>query len=773
MAQRGPSSPRRLVPTGLRARLLWLVCLAVVPSLGLTLYTAYEGRRAAAEDLQANLLRMTQLVSGDHRSLVEGVHHLLIGLAQLREVRDRDPACNPIVAELQQHDPMYANLGAASPDGTLFCSAVSGKGRVSVRDQTYFTRAVQTRDFAAGEYQVGRGGGKPTINFAYPVIDQHGQLRAVLLAAVDLTWLSHLLERPTWPAGAVVTVFDANGTILARHPDGARWVGLAGQDEPAFRAIRAGRPEGTLEEPGPDGSPQLVAFASLGGVAPLSPVYYALSLSKAAAFEGIDRALQFNLAALAMVALLGLLAAWGIGEISVLRRVRALVVTARRLASGDLAARSGLPYGGELGELAGAVDEMAATLAAREAEAARAQAEILRQREALHQTEKTAGLGSLLASVAHELNNPLSVVLGRARLLRQLAGSGPMAPHAEKIDHAAERCARIVRNFLALARRHAPAGQLTGLNRVVGEALDLAADALRVDGVEVSLEVDSELPLTWADPYQLRQMVTNLVARAQHAMKEAPLPRRLRLRTSHDADRIVLEIADTGPAMAPELLARVFDPFFTAKSPSDDVNLGLALCRGIVESHRGTIQVESAPGEGTRFVVALPIGSPAGSPVTADPAGPPIRCRRVLLVEDEPDVSAILVDLLRLDGHMVEAVGNGLTAVERLVRHDYDLVLCDMQPLDLTGAGLYREATERRPELRSRFVFLTEDVVSADMAAFLGETGAPTIAKPFDVADVRRVIQRVLGSGARRPGWSDAEARPVLPPPAAASAAVR
>jgi signal transduction histidine kinase/FixJ family two-component response regulator len=758
------SSPKLPATSGLRARLLFLVTLAVVPSLGLILYTAWEARQLAAADLQQHLLRLVRVVSTDHQSLVEGTRHLLIGLAQLREIRDREPACTPIVAELQRQDPTYANLGAVAPDGTLFCSAVPAPGRINVKDRLYFLRAVETRGFVAGEYQVGRATGKPTINFAYPVYDQRNQLHAVLFAAVDLAWLDLLSARATWPAGAVVSVLDQNGTILARYPDPGRWVGQSARGEPAFQAIQPGQGEGTFETPGTDGKPELVAFASLGGATPMSPVYYVLSISKTAAFANIDRTLARNLGALALVVLLGLAGAWGIGELFVVKRVRRIVGTTRRLASGDLAARTGLSYGGELGELAGAVDDMAVRLETRDAEAARAQAEILRQREALYQAEKVAGMGSLLAGVAHELNNPLSVVLGRAQLLRQLAGPGPMAPHVEKIEHAAERCARIVRNFLALARRGAPERQLTQINAVIGDAVELIGYSLRCDNVEVTLELAPDLPMLWADVHQLQQMVINLVTNAHHALREAPLPRRLTLATRHDAGLVTIEIADTGPGIAPELQARIFDPFFTTKPVGEGTGLGLPLCQGIVESHNGTIRFESAPGAGARFIVTLPIGAPQVSRVPDGPPGPVVRCKRVLIVDDEPDVAETLTDLLRLDGHIVESAGTGLAALERLAGTDYDLVLSDMRMPDLTGAGLYREVERLRPELLSRFVFLTGDTLSAGTAAFLEGTGAPTIMKPFDVADVRRVIQRLLGAGNGRhePDEAAAVATPEL-----------
>jgi signal transduction histidine kinase/CheY-like chemotaxis protein len=727
--------------------LLLLVFFAVVPSFGLILYTAWEARRAAALELQAELLRSARLVSTHHERLVEGVRHLLVGLAQLREVLEGDgPACSAIMADLLHEDPAYANLAAVAPDGRVFCSALPVPASLSVSDRAYFRRALETRRFVAGDYQIGRATMKPTINFAYPVY-RGAELRAILVAAVDLAWLNHVSARATWPAGSTVTVFDGNGTVLARHGDPLRQVGTSAAAEPSYRALHAGGGEGTFEAAGLDGRRKLFAFASLGGIPESSPVYCVVGIPKAAAFAGIDRTLRFNLLALALVTAAGLAAACIIGELTVLKHARGLVAATRRIAAGDLAVRTNLSRAGELGELAAAFDDMAERLEARAAEAARAQAEILQQREALYQTEKIAGMGSLLAGVAHELSNPLSVVLGRAGLLRQLAGSGPIASQADKIADAAERCARIMRNFLGLARHQPPERQPTQLNDVVKNAVELVAYPLRVDAVEVVLELTPELPVLLADPHQLHQVVVNLVTNAHYAMREAAPPRRLTVTTRLDPERVVLEIVDTGPGIAPELHARIFEPFFTTKPAGQGTGLGLSLCQGILESHDGEICVQSALGRGTRFVVTLPARSAAASGGYPPPARelPTVRCKRVLVVDDEAEVAATLADLLRLDGHLVDTACNGLAAIDKLAGQDFDLIVSDVRMPDLDGAGLYRAVQDRRPHLLSRFVFVTGDALSADTAVMLARTGAPTITKPFDMREVRGVIQHVLG----------------------------
>jgi signal transduction histidine kinase/CheY-like chemotaxis protein len=486
-----------------------------------------------------------------------------------------------------------------------------------------------------------------------------------------------------------------------------------------------------------------------------------IGIPKEVAFADVNRILARNLAGLGLVAVLALAAAWFGGDLFVLRRVRALLRATKRLGAGDLGARTGLTYGqGELDQLARAFDEMAESLEQRDAQLRAAEAdrraneeEIGRQREALLQREKLAAMGELLAGVAHELNNPLSVVTGQAALLRQIAGEGPLAVRAEKISQAAERCARIVKNFLALARQRPPERQRVQLNRVIREAVELVAYPLKVDNVEVSFDLSDDLPVLWADPYQLQQVVVNLITNAHHAMRETPPPRRLTLTSRFDPDqgRVSLEVADTGPGISPAIRDRIFEPFFTTKPSGQGTGLGLSLCQGIVEGHGGSIGVESEASKGAAFRIELPVGAvpAAEAEVRAGEEIQPIAGKAILVVDDEPEVAGVLTDLLSADGHQVETAANGMIAIDKLRERSYDLIVSDLKMPELDGPGLYLEVKRRHPDLIRRFVFVTGDILGPETRAFLDETGAPNLSKPFAFEMVRRVIQQVLQSPQR------------------------
>ena len=360
----------------------------------------------------------------------------------------------------------------------------------------------------------------------------------------------------------------------------------------------------------------------------------------------------------------------------------------------------------------------------------------------LHHSEKLATMSELLAGVAHELNNPLSVVIGHTAILAR-ATDAVVVARAEKIGRAAERCGRIVKNFLALARQYPPERTSVSLNQVVRDALEVLAYPLRVDDVEVAAELADDLPLLAADSHQLQQVAVNLVTNAHQAMRSRNGARRLSLRSGVGPDGFVwLEVNDTGPGFPPEVQARLFEPFFTTKPVGQGTGLGLSICKGIVEAHGGRIILDGGLGRGATFRIELPLGgavtAPAGS--NQEPVGPP---RRILVVDDEVEVGNVMSELLRRDGHEVDTAVNGLEALARLRTRSYDVVVSDIRMPQLDGVGLWTAVERENPALAARFVFFTGDTLSSATTEFLARVGAPNLRKPFTLSDIRVAIARV------------------------------
>ncbi|MBD2108619.1 ATP-binding protein [Nodosilinea sp. FACHB-13] len=343
-----------------------LVLLAVVPALGLILYTAAVQRRTAAVEAQENLLRLTKFAAAHQRQTSEGARQLLIALSQMPDLREGDAeACNQLLANLLRQYRAYAGLAVANRQGYTICSTPA-ESPLYVGDRQYFQLARDTRDFAIGNYQVGRITKQADLSFGYPVLDDAGQVQAVVIAALDLAWLNQLATAVDLPKEAVMTVTDRNGTVLVRYPVSPSWVGVSLPDSPMTQIMLA-QQEGTAVARGLDGVERLYGFTTLGDSPADQAVHIRIGVPKSLVVAESNRLLLQNLLALAGVTALALAAAWIGGDVFLTRKVKSLVKTAHQLRGGNLGTRTELSdQFGELGQLAQAFDEMAAALEARE-----------------------------------------------------------------------------------------------------------------------------------------------------------------------------------------------------------------------------------------------------------------------------------------------------------------------------------------------------------------------------------------------------------------------
>jgi two-component system NtrC family sensor kinase len=372
----------------------------------------------------------------------------------------------------------------------------------------------------------------------------------------------------------------------------------------------------------------------------------------------------------------------------------------------------------------------------------RAAEELVRQREALHQREKLAALGSLLAGVAHELNNPLSVVVARAVLLEE-RGDVATQTAALKIRTAAERCARIVRTFLAMARQQRPERGPVAVNEVIAAALDITGYAVRTSSIDVALDLASDIPPIQADADQLHQVLLNLIINAQQSLQDHTLPRRLRVESRFDraSDSVRIVVADNGPGIPEELRARVFEPYFTTKPTGVGTGVGLAVSLGIIEAHGGALAVDCPNGGGAVFTITLPVGcttSDKEAPKLAEPSEP--TRRSVLVIDDEPEIRDALFEILTDARHRVVTASSGREALERIAAERYDAILTDIRMPDLDGRALYLEIQRRWPIQAGRVVFVTGDTLASTLREFVSSSGRPVIEKPFLPNEVRRVV---------------------------------
>jgi len=366
----------------------------------------------------------------------------------------------------------------------------------------------------------------------------------------------------------------------------------------------------------------------------------------------------------------------------------------------------------------------------------------------LLQAEKMTALGELVAGVAHEVNNPLASIMG----YNQLALTRDLPPevrrYLETACSEAERAGKIVRNLLTFARKQPPEKKYLGLNGIIEKTLELKAYHFRTNQIEVEKDLAPNLPMTMLDFHQIQQVFLNLLNNAEQAMLEAGRGGSIRVATRRVGERVEARVSDTGPGISPELQSRIFEPFFTTKKEGKGTGLGLSLCYGIIQEHGGEIQVKSEPGKGATFILHLPI---VEGPATAQEAPSSTlpsstKSLRILVIDDEPNVQALLVDLLTAKGHRVDTASDVPDALKKIAADGHDVIISDMKMPHGTGRDIYAAVVTRSPRLARRIVFTTGDGASAETQRFVREAGNEVLLKPCKIEEIDGAIARAMNN---------------------------
>ena len=368
-----------------------------------------------------------------------------------------------------------------------------------------------------------------------------------------------------------------------------------------------------------------------------------------------------------------------------------------------------------------------------------------RTQEQLLHSEKLAAVGQLISGVAHELNNPLTAILGYSQLLTSSGQLGQQGiEYADKLYKQAQRTHRIVQNLLSFARQHKPERVHVQINQALEETLALRDYDLRMSNIRVHLDLAPDLPLTYADPHQLQQVFLNLVNNAVDAILENAREGDLWVRTASDADRIFLEFTDSGPGV--QDASRVFDPFYTTKPVGKGTGLGLSICYGIITEHGGTIRVRNMPTRGACFTIELPrqpfLPAPA---LSKKPAASQGKSARILLVDRDGSVLEAVGTILRGREHEVKTATDLTEAHSLLANHEFDLVIADLQVSgDLNGDGLENWVATNKPALSQKIIWMCTLAPSEEAGEKFAKNGFRVLQKPFKASELISAVQDLL-----------------------------
>jgi PAS domain S-box-containing protein len=361
---------------------------------------------------------------------------------------------------------------------------------------------------------------------------------------------------------------------------------------------------------------------------------------------------------------------------------------------------------------------------------------------------RLASVGELASGVAHEINNPLTGVIGYAHLLLDRKDISQDIRHdLEIINEGAQRVAAIIRKLLTFARQQKPEQRFANINEIISTTLDLRAYELASNSIRVAFQPARDLPMTIVDSGQLQQVFLNLIINAETAMKLAKGGGKLSIKTEQVDNTILISFKDNGPGIAKENLERIFDPFFTTREVGQGTGLGLNVCHGIITEHKGRIWVKSKLGRGATFIVELPIVTEDSQLVLLEPTveePQKVAKVKILVIDDELVIRQFVSRVLSEEGHEVEALDNAEDALERIKSKRYRLILLDIKMPGISGIELYKQFQEIAPSLMKRVVFITGDVMGKRTTDFLAKTKVPYIMKPFDAKQLKTEIKRIL-----------------------------
>jgi PAS domain S-box-containing protein len=390
--------------------------------------------------------------------------------------------------------------------------------------------------------------------------------------------------------------------------------------------------------------------------------------------------------------------------------------------------------------------------------------DLKRLEEQLIQAEKLAAMGQMLAGVAHELNNPLTAVLGVTELLREREAVDESTKRQLELAHRqARRAARIVQNLLEFSRPASPQKKPLDVNSLIERTLQLHEHSLRRNSIEVDFRSQPDLPGVVGDANQLIQVFLNLVTNAEQAIREVRDTGRIQIRLAQHANRITITVQDDGVGIRPDALPRIFDPFYTTKRPGGGTGLGLSICMSIIREHGGNIEADFLPAGGSAFTVYLPVATSAPPGSLSAPAarhrvasGETVRStaellkgRSLLVLDDEEGLRSLLQEGLSAQGLRVDCAATVDEAIAQLQRSKFDVLLCD---LHLSAGGLVvdgRKASVRLLDAAGThkpvLIFMSGDLIEGGEGA-VGRDEPLYLQKPFRISDVLSLLRDVLAA---------------------------
>ena len=360
------------------------------------------------------------------------------------------------------------------------------------------------------------------------------------------------------------------------------------------------------------------------------------------------------------------------------------------------------------------------------------------------QMAKLSALGEMIAGIAHELNNPLTGIIGYTELLLAISDAEKFHRQIKKIHKQAERCKGIIQNLMTFSREQAPEKVKSSVNDILKEVIVLLAYQLTSDGIKIEKDFDDNLPDMFLDKSQIQQVFLNILNNSHQAMRGVLGEKIIVLKTYIEGSRVLVELSDTGRGISKDHIDKVFDPFFTTKKVGEGTGLGLSICYGIVKEHGGKISVKSTLNKGTTFTVDLPFApdkeEASEAPPVAVEEGEELK-RTIMVIDDEEVIREVVSTALENLGHDVHIFCDGNVALEEIKAKNYDLILTDIKMPGIDGKVFFEFIKEYEPELAGKVLFMSGDILGLPKDDFLKRFKDRLIEKPFTILKLQERVK--------------------------------
>jgi len=368
-----------------------------------------------------------------------------------------------------------------------------------------------------------------------------------------------------------------------------------------------------------------------------------------------------------------------------------------------------------------------------------------RAAEKIHETARLASIGELAAGVAHEVNNPLTTVLGYSQMMLDADIPEAMKGDLQIVVSETRRAAEIIRNLQLFARKSGPNKKSISVNGILERALKLKRHEFEKSNIRVNLNLSSNIPDSMIDEQQLVQVFVNILTNAQQAMEASQVNGQIFIRSVASGGKVEITIWDNGPGIPAEDLRKIFEPFFTTKDVGLGTGLGLSICHGIVHEHGGKLWAESTEGKGSTFHIEIPVWS-GEVEEDVETVLPSVLAanKHILAVDDEPGIRNFIQKCLEKDSLVVDLAEDGVEAWRMLQSASYDCILLDIKMPRINGLELYELIRNTDEAAAKKVIFITGDTATLKTQDFVDSTGNAILHKPFQIDDLRSQIGRLL-----------------------------